>query len=185
MTAYVALFRGINVGGRVIKMDDLKTMYRTLGFGDVITYIQSGNVVFSSDETDEARIRRRIEEGFEQTFGYHVDVIIRSADELQAIIAKNPFQDQPDKASNWVVVSFMAAPPDEAAQAELRKSYAGPEEIFILGRDVYIYYPNGIGRSKLTLSLIEKKLKTVGTARNLNTILQLRKLVEPIARSQS
>ena len=77
-----------------------------------------------------------------------------------------------------MVVLFLAARPDETAQEDLLKTYVGPEELFISGKEVYIYYPNGIGRSKLSHSLLEKKLKTFGTARNWNTILQLQKLLQ-------
>ncbi len=103
---------------------------------------------------------------------------MRTSAELRDIIEKNPFQSQPGRESKWVVVLFLAAHPDNTAQEDLRKTYAGPEEFFINGKEVYIYYTNGIGRSKLSLSLIEKKLKTVGTARNWNTILQLQKLLQ-------
>ena len=179
MTAFVSLFRGINVGGHhQVRMDDLKDMHEALGFKDVFPYIQSGNFVFTSDDTDVARLQRHIEDGFEKKFGFHVQVIVRTSAELREIIEQNPFQSQPDKASKWVVVMFLAARPDAAAQEDLLKTYAGPEELFIIGKEVYIYYPNGIGRSKLSNSLLEKKLKTVGTARNWNTILQLQKLLQ-------
>jgi uncharacterized protein (DUF1697 family) len=179
MTGFVSLLRGINVGGnRKIRMDDLKELYASLGFKDVIPYIQSGNVVFHSDDTDVTQLRRHIEDGIEKKFGFHVEVIIRTSAELSEIIHKNPFQGQESKESKWVVVLFLAARPDNSAQEDLLKSYVGPEELFILGKEMYIYYTNGIGRSKLSLSLIEKKLKTVGTARNWNTILQLQKLLQ-------
>jgi uncharacterized protein (DUF1697 family) len=179
MTAFVSLFRGINVGGHHhIRMDELKVLHESLGFKDVTSYIQSGNIVFTSDEADVARLHRHIEEGFEKRFGFHVEVFVRTAVELRAIIDKNPFQGQQSKESKWVVVLFLAARPGEAAQEDLLKTYIGPEELFFLGMEVYIYYTNGIGRSKLSLSLLEKKLKTVGTARNWNTILQLQKLLQ-------
>ena len=179
MTAFVSLLRGINVGGHhKIRMDELKELYESLGFKDVLPYIQSGNVVFTSDEADLARLRRQIEEGFEKNFGFHVEVIVRTSADLREIIDKIPFQGQPGKESKWVVVLFLAAHPDETAQEDLLKTYVGPEELFIIGKEVYIYYTNGIGRSKLSHSLIEKKLKTVGTARNWNTILQLQKLIQ-------
>ena len=179
MTAFVSLFRGINVGGHhKIKMDELKDVHASLGFKDVFPYIQSGNVVFTSDDADVARLRRHIEDGFEQKFGFRVDVFVRTSAELRAIIDKNPFQSQPSKESKWVVVLFLAARPDDTAQEALLKTYVGPEELFIIGKEVYIYYTQGIGRSKLSHSLIEKKLKTVGTARNWNTILQLQKLIQ-------
>jgi uncharacterized protein (DUF1697 family) len=179
MTACVSLFRGINVGGHHhIRMDELKGLHEALGLKDVLPYIQSGNVVFTSDDADVARLRGQIEDGFEQKFGFHVEVFVRTSAELKAIIEQNPFQSQQSKESKWVVVMFLAARPDDTAQEDLLKSYVGPEEFFITGKELYIYYTNGIGRSKLSNSLIEKKLKTVGTARNWNTILQLQQLIQ-------
>ncbi|HKF37003.1 MAG TPA: DUF1697 domain-containing protein [Ktedonobacteraceae bacterium] len=179
MTAFVSLFRGINVGGHHhIRMDDLKEMHEALGFKDAFPYIQSGNVVFTSDDADAARLRGRIEDGFEKKFGFHVEVIVRTSAELREIIEQNPFQSHQSIESKWVVVMFLAARPDATAQEDLLKTYTGPEELFITGKEVYIYYPNGIGRSKLSNSFIEKKLKIVGTARNWNTILQLQKLLQ-------
>src|SRR5436309_6808849 len=179
MTAFVSLFRGINVGGHhKIKMDELKDLHESLGFKDVFPYIQSGNVVFTSDDAEVARLQRHIEDGFEKKFGFHVEVFVRTSAELRDIIEKNPFQSQPGKESKWVVVVFLAGRPDDTAQEDLLKTYVGPEELFIIGQEVYIYYTNGIGRSKLSQSLLEKKLKTVGTARNWNTILQLQKLIQ-------
>src|SRR6266568_327871 len=87
-------------------------------------------------------------------------------------------QNQPMKESKWVVVMFLATRPDSRAQEDLQKTYVGPEELCIIGQEVYIYYPNGIGRSKLTNTFLEKKLKTAGTGRNWNTILQLQKLIQ-------
>jgi uncharacterized protein (DUF1697 family) len=177
MTTFVSLFRGINVGGhQTIRMDELKGLYESLGFKHVVTYIQSGNVVCSSDDADVAQLARQIEDGFAQKFGFQVKVIVRTAAELREIIENNPFQ--PIKESKWVLVLFLATRPASSAQEELRKAYAGPEEFWVIGQEVYIYYPNGIGRSKLSGSLIEKKLKTMGTGRNWNTILQLQKLIQ-------
>ncbi|GAC1344940.1 MAG: DUF1697 domain-containing protein [Ktedonobacteraceae bacterium] len=179
MTAFVSLFRGINVGGHhKISMKELKAVHESLGLRDVLPYIQSGNVVFTSDDADVVRLQKEIENGFENTFGFHVEVIVRTSAELRAIIAKNPFQGQPGKESKWVVVLFLAAHPDITAQEDLLKSYVGPEELFITGKEMYIHYPDGIGRSKLSHSFIEKKLKTVGTARNWNTILKLQELIQ-------
>jgi uncharacterized protein (DUF1697 family) len=179
MTAFVSLFRGINVGGhRQIRMNELKELHESLGFRDVVPYIQSGNVVFTSDNADVARLQRHIENSVETKFGFHAEVIVRTSAELRDIIENNPFQGQQSKESKWVVVMFLAACPDDTAQEGLLKAYAGPEELFFIDKEVYIYYPNGIGRSKLSGSLIEKKLKTVGTARNWNTILKLQELMQ-------
>src|SRR5690348_11807239 len=105
MTACVSLFRGINVGGHHhIRMDELKGLHEALGLKDVLPYIQSGNVVFTSDDADVARLRGQIEDGFEQKFGFHVEVFVRTSAELKAIIEQNPFQSQQSKESKWVVV---------------------------------------------------------------------------------
>jgi len=179
MTAFVSLFRGINVGGhKGVRMGDLKDLYESLGFKDVATYIQSGNVVFTGDDADVARLRGQIEDGFEKKFGFHSEVFVRTSAELRDIIDKNPFQGQQSKESKRVVVMFLAAHPDDRAQEDLFKTYAGPEEIFITGKEMYIYYADGIGRSKLSHGFIEKRLKTLGTARNWNTILQLQKMIQ-------
>jgi uncharacterized protein (DUF1697 family) len=182
MTVFVSLFRGINVGGRhKVKMEELKNLHEALGLRDVVPYIQSGNVLFvtsASDAADSAQLGKQIEDAFAKSFGFHAEVIVRSSAELSSAIEKNPFQGQQDKASKWVVVIFLAACPDRAAQEALRKAYTGPEEFFVIGKEIYVYYSGGIGRSKLTLSLIERMLKTTGTARNWNTVLQLRELMQ-------
>jgi uncharacterized protein (DUF1697 family) len=179
MTACVSLFRGINVGGHhKVRMDELKKVHEALGFRNVVPYIQSGNVVFSSDDADVAQLEARIEESFEKAFGFHVEVAVRTSAEVGEVIARNPFQGQQDRQPQWVLVLFLTAYPDVIVQEALLKTPVEPEEIFIIGKEVYIYYPNSIGRSKLTMSWIEKKLKTSGTARNWNTILQLQQLLQ-------
>ncbi len=179
MTVFIILFRGINVGGhQKVRMDELKALLVALGFRDVVSYIQSGNIVCSSDDADAAHVQKCIEESFEKKFGFSVAVVVRTSDELRAIIEKNPFQDQPDKELKWIVVMFLITHPDTTAREVLLKTYSGPEEIFVLGQEVYIYYADGIGRSKLSNSLLEKRLKTVGTARNWNTIMKLQELVQ-------
>ena len=179
MTTFVSLFRGINVGGhQAIRMGELKDLHESLGLRDVVTYIQSGNVVFTSDDADLAQLPGQIEDGFAQKFGFHVNVMVRTSAELRDIIENNPFQNQPMKESKWVVVMFLATRPGSTALEDLQKTYVGPEEFYLVGQELYIYYPNGIGRSKLSNALIEKKLKTMGTGRNWNTILQLQKLVQ-------
>ena len=179
MTACVSLFRGINVGGNhQVNMAALKALHESLGLQNVVTYIQSGNVVFHSAEADNTQLQRQIEARSESQFGFHSDVIVRTVDEFNQIVARNPFQDQQNKESNRLVVMFLAARPEGGAQDALRKAYDGPEEIFIIGQEMYIYYPDGMGRSKLSGSFIERKLKTVGTARNWNTVLRLQELLQ-------
>lgn len=177
MTAFVSLLRAINVGGRnLLKMDQLKEVHTALGLSNVLPYRQTGNVIFTSDETDSALLRKRIEESIKERCAADVTVIIRTAAELQEILDKHPFQQQ-EREPKWIAIMFLAEAPNAQAQDTLLQSYQGPEEIVISGREMYIYYPEGIGRSKLTHNLIEKKLKTQGTGRNLNTLQQLQNLL--------
>jgi uncharacterized protein (DUF1697 family) len=179
MPAFMSLFRGINVGGhQQVRMEELKALHASLGLQDVVTYIQSGNVVFSSGNADPAQLPLQIEDAFAQKFGFRVKVIVRSAAELEETIANNPFQDQPQKEPNRILVLFLAHRPEKTALEDLQRSYAGPEVIHLIGQEMFIYYPDGMGRSKLTLPLIEKKLKTIGTGRNWNTVLRLRKMMQ-------
>src|SRR5256884_1784351 len=179
MTTFVSLFRGINVGGhQAVRMDAPKELHESLGLQDVATYIQSGNVVFTSDDADVTRIQKDIEDGFTQKFGFQVKVMVRTADEFNVIIENNPFQNHPMKESKWVVAMFLATHPVSTAREDIQKAYTGPEELYIIGQEVYIYYPEGIGRSKLTNTFLEKKLKTTGTARNWNTVLRLQKMMQ-------
>ncbi|HZU69927.1 MAG TPA: DUF1697 domain-containing protein [Ktedonobacteraceae bacterium] len=178
MARFVSLFRGINVGGNhPVRMDELKALHESLGLRDVATYIQSGNVAFSGEDIDLAQLAAQIEESFAQRFGFRARVMVRSATELSEIIINNPFHDQPEKESKWTVVLFLSSRPESSALEDLRQAYTGPEEYYLIGQELYIYYPNGQGRSKLTNTLLEKKLKTSGTARNWNTVLQLQKMM--------
>ena len=179
MTRCVSLLRGINVGGnKAVRMDALKELHESLGLQRVETYIQSGNVVFTSDDANTAQLSSQIEEAFQHKLGFLSNVIVRTADEFNVIIENNPFKDQPMKETKWIVAMFLASDPINTALEDIQKTYSGPEEIHIIGQEVYIYYPEGIGRSKLTNTFLEKKLKTVGTARNWNTVLRLQKMME-------
>ena len=179
MTRCVSLFRGINVGGRhSIKMDELQDLHKSLGLRDVVSYIQSGNVVFTTEEPDLARIKQQIEDGFATRFDFHAEVMLRTSAELSALIAKNPFQSRPEKESNQIVVMFLSARPADSALEDLLTTYAGPEEVFANGNELFIYYTEGIGRSKLSNTYIERKLRTYGTARNWNTVLRLQELIQ-------
>src|SRR5215469_3934367 len=167
MTRYVSLFRGINVGGnQIVRLAALKELHASLGLHDVQTYIQSGNVVFTGDTSDVAQIQRDIEDGFAETFGFRVKVMVCSAAELNAIIENNPFQNQLERESNRIIALFLESDPSSTALEDIQKTYAGPEEIHIIGKETFIYYPEGMGRSKLSNVFLEKKLKTAGTARN-------------------
>jgi uncharacterized protein (DUF1697 family) len=163
VTGYVALLRAVNVGGRgLLAMKDLQALCSELGLGNVRTYIQSGNVVFESDRV-EAALKRMLEAAITKRLGRAVQVLIRTAAELKAIIEANPFPDaQPDQ----VGVVFLPKPVRSTVLAEI--VIQGREEIQAVGREVFVHYPDGMGRSKLKLPFA-----TDGTTRNLNTVGKL------------
>jgi uncharacterized protein (DUF1697 family) len=179
-TRYIALFRGINVGGHhPVRMDELKRLHESLGMQDVLSYIQSGNIVFRSDESqDPARLVALIEDAFEKRFGFRSKALLRTGAELSNIIAVRHFESRDNLDPKRLAVMFMAAVPSDLEQEALLQSLSGPEELKFSGTELYIYYPDGMGRSQLSNTVIEKKLKTLGTIRNWNTVLQLQKLAK-------
>jgi uncharacterized protein (DUF1697 family) len=168
MPAIVCFLRGVNVGGnKMIRMDALRELCVSLKLRDPRTCLQSGNVVFTTAESNLVRLARRIEEAIEKSVGFRPDVILRTADEMRAVVQRNPFAGRADVAPNKLVVVFLAA------EAGKPPGITGPEEVRISGREAYIHYFNGQGRSKLTLPVIEKALGARGTARNWNTVMTL------------
>lgn len=174
MTTFVAFLRGINVGGnKTIRMEALKGLFDALSFTGVRTHLNSGNVVFVSDEKDRPRLSKLIGDAIEKEFGFRPAVILRSVFDLQKIVKKNPFADAAKADPSHLLVMLLVAMPHKHAAARLAEVYGGPEEIRIAGDTVYLTYPNGIGKSKLTNTLLEKHLRVVGTARNWNTVVKL------------
>jgi uncharacterized protein (DUF1697 family) len=168
----VALLRGINVGGKhSVPMKELAALFAKCGCSDVATYIQSGNVVFCSTENsklDEALLASRIE----KKFGFPVPVVLRTADELEAVIHRNPFpKADPDKER--MHVSFLASEPTAAQISSLDPNRSPGDTFKVLGREIYLLLPNGAGNSKLTNAYFDSKLKTTSTARNWRTVLKL------------
>jgi len=179
MGIFVSLFRAINVGGNnQVRMEALRELHEKLGFGKVTTLLQTGNVVFESDEIDPKLLVELISNEFEKRFGFHSEVIIRTPAELQEIFKGNPFHESPEKESKFLVVMFLSAAPELEAYEALLAGYTGPEEIRLAERELYIYYSEGQGRSKLTNVYIEKKLKVMGTARNWNTVTKLLEMTQ-------
>lgn len=162
MTTFVVLLRAVNVGGTTLAMADLRRLCESLGFAAVRTYIQSGNVVLAT-ELHEAEIAVALAEALERHLGKPVGVVVRTGDEIASALAGNPF---PDAPPNRVVVIFLpaAAPADAPAQVVA----PGNERVVVDGRNVYVHYPAGQGRSKLRLPFARE-----GTARNLNTVARL------------
>ena len=176
MTVYVSMLRGVNVGGSgLVKMEPLREAYESIGLADVRTLLQSGNVLFRSSLTDRERLVKRIMQEIERRFDLQVEVILRTLAEVASIVDRGPVL-SPRADKSKLLVMFLSAVPDAAAQAALRKWHKDKElkELLELrGPEIYLYYPEGVGRSKLTGAVIESKLDTAGTARNWNTLLKL------------
>lgn len=175
MPVLVSMLRGVNVGlHNRIKMDDLRELYASLKLEDPQTYVQSGNVLFRTKEKNAAALARKIEAAFERKFGFHSTVIHRTAEELKAVIAANPFGRRRDLHPAKLLVTFFADEPSAEARAAILALKPDPEELHLIGRELYIYFPNGAGQSKLQWSSLEKKLKAPPcTARNWNSVAKI------------
>jgi uncharacterized protein (DUF1697 family) len=181
MPVLISLLRGVNVGGHhKVKMDDLRALYESLGFEDVQTHINSGNVLFRTGGRDLVRLRQRIEDAIESACGFRCDVILRTPSDLRQVIATNPFSARPGMDASKLAIHFLAADPSAAAREQVRAIDAAPEELHIDGRELYIYFPNGMARPKLSMPLLEKTLKTPGTSRNWNTVRKLLEVAEKL-----
>ena len=141
--------------------------------------MQSGNVVFRTKERNSAALAKRIEDAIEQRFGFRCDVVVRTPSELRDVIARNPFGKRRNVDPGKLPVTFLANHPSAEAREQVLKIKTD-EELHIDGREVYIYFPNGMGRSKLSWPTIGKKLGTTGTGRNWNSVTKLLEMAEKL-----
>ncbi|MBU3144922.1 DUF1697 domain-containing protein [Clostridium sp. CF012] len=168
---YIAFLRGINVGGqKKIKMLDLKVMFEALNFINVKTYIQSGNVSFDYGTTDTIELSNVIEKKISETFGFLVKAIIRTEDELRNIVNNNPFTKQENIELDKVYITLMVDIPQPSTVSLLDMKKEENEKFIIISSEIYVYCPNGYGRTKLNNNMFEKKLKTDATTRGLKTL---------------
>lgn len=174
MPVVISMLRAVNVGGTgKIRMEALKALYESLGLRDVSTFIQSGNVVCRAQQRELPKLSRKIEDAIEESHGFRTDVILRTVPEMQHVVDRNPFAARPDVPPNKLLVTFLAGDPGEEARDRVRAIEISPEELQLDGREMYIYYPVGVGLSKLPSAKIGRALGTPGTARNWNTVLKL------------
>ena len=167
---YVALLRGINVGGKTkIPMAALRDTCAAAGCEDVVTYIQSGNVVLKSKLTAD-KLRTALEEAIAEEFGFNPAVMIRTAKELAAIVDRNPYPDADEKT---IHVGFLHAAPNAATKKCLAAIDCAPEELTVTGRDVYLHLPNGMGRAALPVQMDRCLRPTPITVRNWRTVTKL------------
>lgn len=181
MRTYIALLRGINVGGhRLIKMANLKTMFEALGFGGVQTYIQSGNVVFQADEAEQP-LREGIERRIAETFGFPVTVALRTHNELARVITACPFAPDALAEGDRLYVALLAEAPESAGIERLVASNTEPDEFRVLGREVYLLYRQNMRESQLTNNLVESRLGVPATSRNWRTLTTLAAMSKTLA----
>lgn len=174
MTTYIALLRAVNVGGRSVSMERLRTLLADLGGDDPRTLLQSGNAVFAvRGRISPGALESKLEAEAQRAFGMAIAFVLRSAAQWNEMIAGNPFADAAKNDPGHLIAMALKTTPTAAAVKTLRDGYRGPESIHVAGRNAYLVYPDGIGRSKLTNALIERRLGVAGTARNWNTVLKL------------
>jgi len=180
MPVLISMLRGVNLGPHNrIKMDALRTLHESLKFENPRTYVQSGNVVFKTKEKNTAAVAKKIQTAIQKTFGFSPEVIVRTTEDVRKTIAATPFADRPHLEPGKILVTFLSAePPPDARAAALTKFKDYPEEVHFKGRELFIYFPNGAGKTKLPWSSVERLLKVTGTARNWNSVTNLLKMAE-------
>jgi len=176
MNTYIALLRGINVSGqKKIKMADLRNQLAELGFEDVQTYIQSGNIIFKFPETEHQVLEEKIADKIAADYGFQVPVLVKKAADFQQALERNPYLKDEKNDPKQIYFTFLSTPPSAERIKVLEEKKYDPELYTIDSTTIYLYVPNGYGRTKLNNNLFEQKLKVQATTRNLKTV---RKLVE-------
>ncbi len=179
MPIYIALLRGINVGGnKKIKMDQLRASLQAMGLEQVKTYIQSGNIVFKSANASPSVLSRKIEAKILGDFGHSVSVITRRADELDRTIADNPFLKDKKIDPEKLHVMFLSEVPDSAALKKLESLTTPPDQFRCLGKELHFYLPNGVAESVLMKKPVDRILAVVTTTRNWRTVNTLRQMCQ-------
>jgi uncharacterized protein (DUF1697 family) len=178
MGRMVALLRAVNVGGRKLPMAELRALCAGLGWADVATYIQSGNVVFTAKGEPEA-LEAALEAGIEKRFGFAAPVIVRTAAQWADYPKGNPFPQAAKDEPNRLMLLLSKAPPARGAEAVIQARAANGEQVKRAGDALWFHYPEGAGTSKLTPSLIDRAIGSPGTARNHRTVVTLEEMLTP------
>jgi uncharacterized protein (DUF1697 family) len=177
MGSHLALLRGINVGGKnPLTMKELVRMFDEAGCANVRTYIQSGNVIFDA-RAGAPTIGEIISAHIEKRFGYRIPVVLRTSAQLRRAIGANPFLNA-GADLKALHVYFLADAPKAGAIAALDASRSAPDVFQVLGQEVFLHLPNGMGRTKLTNAYFDSKLSTISTARNWATVLKLAQMMQ-------
>jgi uncharacterized protein (DUF1697 family) len=180
MAAMIAFLRGVNMTGHnMIKMVDLAKVFKKLGFKDAETYIQSGNVIFTNTDPGEDReIELQIEKIIKKQFGHDISVMIRTVEEVKRVLLLNPFIPTGDFDQTKHAAIFLKESPVQAQTDKLAGIDYSPDKFKVSGKEIFIWCPNGFGKTKLYTNFFENKMKVIGTARNWKTIRTLVEIAE-------
>jgi uncharacterized protein (DUF1697 family) len=180
MTTYIALLRAVNVAGNaMVAMADLRQLLTDLGFEDARSLLQSGNLVFRGSRRTGAALERVLESEIDKRFELRTAVFVRTAQEWETLVTRNPFPDEAKRDPAYLLMLALKGATSAQNVEALQAAITGPEIVRAAGREAYIVYPAGVGRSRLTTALIEKKLGTRVTGRNWNTVLKLAAAATP------
>jgi uncharacterized protein (DUF1697 family) len=180
MQIFISFLRGVNMTGHnSIKMTDLAALYRNIGLNDAKTYIQSGNVIFSNTENiPPSALSVNIEHAILERFNFIIPVMIRTYQELKDLFSLNPFHEEPNFDPSKMAVIFLHDEPSDTQIQKIAGINYPPDKFKIVGREVFIYCPNGFGRTKLYTNFFEKKMGVAGTGRNWKTITTILNIAE-------
>jgi len=179
MTRYISILRGINVGGkRKILIKDLKSLFEKLDFSKVETYIQSGNVIFESDQKlSNANLELKIQQAIAETYGFDVPVIVRTAEEWAESVVNNPFWKEKDADIDRLHLTFLKDLPVPEKLEKISALVFPPDKFEIIGKDVFVFCSAGYSDSKLTNQFFESKLGIQATTRNWKTVMKLQEMI--------
>ncbi len=182
MATYIALLRGVNIGGNTLKMERLRKLCADLGHADIQTYVQSGNVIFNC-KVGAAACTKALEQKLVGETRLPVTVIVRTPAELKKVLSKNPFPEPAKRAPGSakqksvepikLYVAFLAAAPTQSAIKTLEELNTGQDQFHLAGKEIYLHYFDGYGNSKMNNNLFEKLLSVRATTRNWNTVNKL------------
>lgn len=183
MYTYISILRGINVGGKhKIRMEQLRNLYQNLGFKNVQSYIQSGNVVFLAKNDSLKKLEKQILDALKNTFGFEVPIMVKPLNEWKTIIDDNPFAQDTDKEEQFLHVTFLARPilTERINKEKIIAKKRPGEEVAVYQNAVYLYCPIGYGRTKLNNNFFERELKTLATTRNWKTTNRLLRIAQSL-----
>ncbi len=182
MNTYIAVLRGINVSGhRMIKMNTLKKMLEELGLQSILTYKQSGSIIFTAKREKHKDLEKKISKAIEEKFGFDVPAIVKEYKELKEVIANNPFIKDKAKDAAHLYVTFLSDKTEKENYNKIIAVQYQPDEFYLFDKVIYLYCPDGYSKSKLTNSFWETKLKVTATTRNWKTTIELCKMADKIA----